>query len=325
MSNLSYFQGKNVLVTGGAGFLGSHLCDRLLKEGAQVTAVDNLITGNKKNIEHLANTPEFSFIEADASTAPETYLPAEYKPDAIFHFASPASPPRYQEKPVETYLINSIGTHNLLQYLLNVNPAGRFIFASTSEVYGDPQVHPQTEDYWGNVNPNGVRSCYDEAKRLGETICGVHERDFDIDVRIVRIFNTYGPRIDLKDGRVIPNFIQQVLADQSLTIYGEGTQTRSYCFVDDLIEGIVRLGGLDNLKGQTVNIGNPNEFTIIEAANLVNEITGKNLQLEFKPLPKDDPTRRRPDISKAKQLLDWEPTVDFRTGFQKTLEFFSQQ
>jgi nucleoside-diphosphate-sugar epimerase len=323
MSNLSFLKDKNVVVTGGAGFLGSHLCDRLIKEGAKVIAIDNFITGNKKNIEHLQNNTRFSFIEADVSTAPETYLPSEYKPDVIFHFASPASPPRYQEKPVETYLVNSIGTHNLLQYLLSVNPAGRLIFASTSEVYGDPQVHPQTETYWGNVNPNGVRSCYDEAKRVGETICGVHERDFEMDVRIVRIFNTYGPRIDLKDGRVIPNFIQQVLADQPLTIYGEGTQTRSYCYVEDLIEGIVRLGAYDNLKGQTVNIGNPVEFTMMEAAKIVNEVTGKNLQLEFKPLPKDDPTRRKPDISKAKELLQWEPTIDFQTGFQKTLEYFS--
>lgn len=321
-SEFAYFQNKTVLVTGGAGFIGSHLCDALLAAGAKVIAVDNYITGAAKNIEHLRSNADFTFIEADVSQAPEAYLLKDVTFDLILHFASPASPPGYQAKPVETYLVNSIGTHNLLQYVLAHQANARFLFASTSEVYGDPEVHPQPESYWGNVNPNGVRSCYDEAKRLGETICGVHHRDFGVDVRIVRIFNTYGPRIDLEDGRVIPDFIKNVLHDTPLQVYGDGSQTRSFCYVDDLVRGILLFAAHDQLAGETINLGNPGEFTILEAAKVMQELAGKELQVEYQPLPKDDPTRRRPDITKAKKLLNWEPMVDFKTGLGKTLAYF---
>ena len=309
------------LVTGGAGFIGSHLCEELLKRGAHVIAVDNFLTGNKNNIAHLTS-PDFEFIEADVTQPTDTYLPAGTHLDFIFHFASPASPPIYQAHPVETYLVNSIATHHLLQYIKNTSPSTRFLFASTSEIYGDPLEHPQKESYWGNVNPNGTRSCYDEAKRLGETICGVHQRDFGLDVRIVRIFNTYGPRMDINDGRVIPNFIKELLAHQPLTIYGEGKQTRSYCYVTDLVEAILSLATSENGNGKTVNLGNSDEFTILETAQILQEVSGTKCELQFLPLPKDDPTRRRPDISYAKELLGWEPTLKFRDGLKLTLEFF---
>lgn len=321
---MQYFENKTVLITGAAGFLGSHLVDAVLAAGGKVIGIDNLITGSKKNLSHLENNFAFTFIEADVITLPAAYLPADTKPDCVLHFASPASPPRYQAHPIETYLVNSIATHNLLQYLKKVNPEGRFLFAGTSEMYGDPLQHPQKENYWGNVNPNGVRSCYDESKRLGETICGVHERDFNMDVRIVRIFNTYGPRMDMNDGRVIPNFIKEALGGQKLSVYGDGSQTRSYCYVDDLVAGILALASGDNLKGKTVNIGNPEERTILETAQKVWELVhpGKNTELVFSPLPSDDPLRRQPDISLAKELLQWEPKVSFEAGLRKTLEYF---
>ncbi|PIR61455.1 MAG: NAD-dependent dehydratase, partial [Candidatus Pacebacteria bacterium CG10_big_fil_rev_8_21_14_0_10_44_11] len=220
---MSFFENKTVVVTGGAGFVGSHLCQALLAEGAKVVAVDNLITGSQQNLVEFASNEKFLFIKADVIKPPLSYLPADLKIDLILHFASPASPPRYQEHPVETYLVNSLATHNLLQYLKESNPQARFLFASTSEVYGDPQEHPQKETYWGNVNPNGPRSCYDEGKRLGETICGVHQRDFKMDVRIVRIFNTYGPRMDIDDGRVIPSFIKESLMGGPLSMFGDGS------------------------------------------------------------------------------------------------------
>jgi nucleoside-diphosphate-sugar epimerase len=223
---------------------------------------------------------------------------------------------------VETYQVNAWGTHELLSYLKEYNPEGRLLFASTSEVYGDPAVHPQVESYWGNVNPNGIRSCYDESKRLGESICGVFQRDFDIDVRIVRIFNTYGPRINPADGRVIPNFVKQGVAGEALTIYGDGTQTRSYCFVSDLVEGILRLAEREGLSGATVNLGNTEERTTLETAEIVKMLTGNTKELVFKPLPLDDPTRRQPDISLAKQLLDWEPEVSFEDGLRETIGYF---
>lgn len=324
-----FYAQKKVLVTGGAGFIGSHLTELLLQLGAEVTVVDNFLTGARQNIAHL--TAEV--IEADASQPVETYLPAQYTPDLVFHFASPASPPKYQAHPVETYLVNSMATHQLLQYLKSKAPAARFLFASTSEVYGDPQVHPQPESYWGNVNPNGVRSCYDEAKRLGETICGVHSRDFQMDVRIVRIFNTYGPRMDLEDGRVIPDFIKQALAGQPFQVYGDGTQTRSYCYVDDLVDGIILLMQKDSAKGQTVNLGNPGEFTVLQTAEVVNRVSAevKGVEppspppIEFRPLPQDDPLRRRPDIQKAKEVLGWEPVISFEEGLKKTITFFQSR
>jgi nucleoside-diphosphate-sugar epimerase len=243
--------------------------------------------------------------------------------DAVAHLASPASPPLYQKYPVETYLVNTLAMHNMLTWLKANQPEVRFLFASTSEVYGDPLVHPQSESYWGNVNPNGVRSCYDESKRLGETIGGVFEREMEMEVRIIRIFNTYGPRMDLDDGRVLPQFIKQYLAGEKLTVYGDGKQTRSYCFVSDLVEGIWRMMTFEGLKGETVNLGNPGEFTILETAELVNELTGRAKDdWEFLPLPRDDPMRRRPNISKAKKLLEWEPKIKFREGLQTRIDYY---
>lgn len=340
--NTKIFEGKWVLVTGAAGFIGSHLCERLLNLGAKVVGVDNFITGNIQNIQHLIDddssvVQKFFFVEADVNGSPEQYLPADFLPgknkqakyqlDFVFHFASPASPPRYQAYPVETYLVNSLATHQLLQFLLLCRPHCKFLFAGTSEAYGDPLEHPQKESYWGNVNPNGVRSCYDEAKRLGETICGVHARDFGMDVRIVRIFNTYGPRMDPDDGRVIPNFVKQALQKKPLTIYGDGSQTRSYCYVSDLVEGILLLISKEGLQGETVNLGNPGEFTVKKTAEIIlKQIKGRFEKDDFdwKLLPKDDPTRRRPDIEKAKKLLGWEPKVGFEEGLRQTIQFFKE-
>jgi nucleoside-diphosphate-sugar epimerase len=323
---LDYYRHKTVLLTGVAGFVGSHLADRLLELGATVIGVDNFITGRSENIAHLldGSNPNFAFIEADATQSPATYLSEDVELDVVFHFASPASPPRYQEHPVETYLINALGTHHLLDYLQNNNPQGRFVFASTSEIYGDPQVHPQPESYWGNVNPNGPRSCYDESKRFGETVCGVFHRNFEMDVRIVRIFNTYGPRINPDDGRIIPNFIKQALAGEDMTVYGDGQQTRSYCYVSDLIEGVLRLGAADNLSGETVNIGNPEEYTVKETAEIISEAVGVQLHMVNSELPQDDPTQRCPDITKAEKLLQWQPTVSFAEGLQKTIAYFRE-
>jgi len=313
---------QTALVTGAAGFVGSHLCDFLLERNYAVYGVDNYITGSAQNLLHLRNNTNFYLIEADVSQPAENYLPAHVAFDLVFHLASPASPPRYQAHPVETYLVNSLGTHYLLQHLKATFPQARFVFASTSEVYGDPQEHPQVEGYWGNVNPNGIRSCYDEAKRLGETICGVHARDFGMDVRIVRIFNTYGPRMDLQDGRIIPNFIRQAQANEPLTMYGDGKQTRSFCYVSDLVAGIANMATVENLAGQTINLGNPNEeHTALETAELVKQAFNKpELQIEFQDLPGDDPTRRRPDISKARELLGWEPRVGIVEGLRRVIE-----
>lgn len=309
-------------MTGGAGFIGSHLAEQLVSYGADVTVVDNFLTGHRENLEGI----DVILIDADVSQPAEQYLPDGYTPDVVLHFASPASPPKYQKHRIATYSVNSFGTHHLLQYLLKYAPQARFLFASTSEVYGDPLVHPQAEDYWGNVNPNGARSFYDEAKRLGETICGVHH-GLGIDTRIVRIFNTYGPRIDIEDGRVIPNLLSQAMTHQPLTIYGDGTQTRSYCYVSDLIEGILRFASRDSLAGETVNLGNPEERTILETAEVIQSLLRSEdpLPIEFHPLPKDDPLRRRPDITKAKQLLDWEPKVPFHEGLLKTVEYFRRK
>lgn len=320
------FAGKTALVTGGAGFLGSHLCDHLLESGCRVIAVDNFVTGRKANLAHLADNSQFKFIEANVSQDPREYLESVSKLDFVFHFASPASPPRYQSHPVETYLVNSLGTHHLLQYLKAHQPEARFLFASTSEVYGDPLEHPQKESYWGNVNPNGLRSCYDESKRLGETICGVHHREFGLDVRIVRIFNTYGPRLDPGDGRVISNFISQAQNKEKLTIFGDGAQTRSYCFVEDLVSGILKFMTIDGLSGQTINLGNPEEHTVLQTAQIVFElVTGRKLDeadYEYKDLPSDDPTQRQPDISEANRLLNWFPQVSLKDGLERTLKNF---
>ena len=320
---LNYYRHRTVLVTGAGGFLGSHLVDALLQLNASVIGVDNFITGRKINLAAALKQPRFQLIEADVIQAPATYLGSAIRDqiELIFHFASPASPPRYQEKPVETYLVNSYGTHQLLHWLKQTHPQARFVFASSSEVYGDPQVHPQPESYWGQVNPNGPRACYDEAKRLGETICGVWQRNFQLDVRIARFFNTYGPRLDPDDGRVISNFIKQAQQQQALTIYGEGTQTRSYCYVSDLIQAVLLLGALPRLKGKTFNLGNPEEYSVRETAKIIWQIINPNkkLKLQFRPFPQDDPTRRQPNIDKAKRLLGWQPKIDFQTGIKLTL------
>lgn len=324
-SSLEYYRNKTVIVTGAAGFIGSHLCDRLLELGADVVGVDNLLTGRMANIKHLDGHDSFRFIKADVVKDASSYLPADLEADAIFHFASPASPPRYQENPVKTYLVNVVGTHNLLQYLRMKAPKARFLFASTSEVYGDPLEHPQKESYWGNVNPNGPRSCYDEAKRMGETICGVHANDLKMDVRIVRIFNTYGPRMDPEDGRIIPNIITQSLKDSEYSVYGDGQQTRSYCYVSDLVEGALRLGAVQDAAGQTVNIGNDEEYTVLQTTEIIHKLShesGSKPKLKHEPLPTDDPTRRKPDLSKAKELLEWEPQISFNEGLKPTIEYF---
>ncbi len=328
-----FFQNKNILVTGAAGFIGSHLCEQLLQRQAKVIGVDNFLTGSKDNIEAVktavgAKADNFTFIEADVNQEPANYLPADLEISAILHFASPASPDKYQQHPKKTYLVNSWATHLLLSYLLAVQPQARLLFASTSEVYGDPLQHPQDESYWGNVNPNGPRSCYDEAKRMGEAICGVHARDFNLDVRIVRIFNTYGPRMDINDGRVVPNFIKAVLLNQKFQIYGTGEQTRSFCYVDELVEGILLALSTDGLKGETINLGNPVELTVLETAKTIKQAVGQELQkddLVYKPLPVDDPTRRKPDISKAKKLLAWEPKINFKDGLEKTVHYFQNK
>jgi nucleoside-diphosphate-sugar epimerase len=305
-----------IVVTGGAGFLGSHLCERLLDRGDQVVAVDNLVTGAVSNIEHLFGTRGFTFIEQDVSS----YLWVTGDVDAIMHFASPASPKDYLEMPIQTLKVGSLGTHNCLG--LARAKGARFFLASTSEVYGDPEEHPQTEAYWGRVNPVGPRGVYDEAKRFAEAMTMAYHRHHGVDVRIVRIFNTYGPRMRPQDGRVISNFVVQALRGAPLTIYGDGSQTRSFCYVDDEVEGFLRL--LDGDITGPCNIGNPGEFTIRELADLVIEVTGSGSEIVHEELPVDDPTQRRPDISLAKKALDWEPTIDLRSGLERTVAYFSQ-
>ncbi|MFO7632258.1 MAG: UDP-glucuronic acid decarboxylase family protein [Caldilinea sp.] len=306
-----------ILVTGGAGFLGSHLCDRLLAEGHDVIAMDNLITGSTDNIAHLAGNRRFQFIHHDVTN----YIYLKGDLDAILHFASPASPIDYLELPIQTLKVGSLGTHNALG--LALAKEARFLLASTSEVYGDPMVHPQQESYWGNVNPIGPRGVYDEAKRFAEAMTMAYHRSHGVDTRIVRIFNTYGPRMRLSDGRVVPNFVGQALRQEALTIYGEGKQTRSFCYVGDLVDGIYRL--LLSSENEPVNIGNPAELTIYDFATVINELTGNPAGIRFEPLPVDDPKQRQPDISKARRILGWEPKVDLRTGMTQTVEWFRNQ
>jgi len=305
-----------VLVTGAAGFLGSHLTDRLLAEGHSVLGVDNLSTGDKQNIAHLAGEPRFEFQQRDIC---QPFDPGPV--DSVFNMASPASPPEYLRLAIETLRVGSVGTENTLEIAAKYN-AG-FLHASTSECYGDPLVHPQTEDYWGNVNPVGPRSVYDEAKRYAEALVMAYHRSRGVNTHLVRIFNTYGPRLHPSDGRVISNFMMQALRGQPLTVYGDGSQTRSFCYVDDLIEGILRLARSE--EHLPVNIGNPDEFTILECAQAVLDATGSKSELRFEPLPQDDPTRRRPNITKAKTLLGWEPKIDLKDGLAKSLPFFKSK
>lgn len=305
---------KRVLITGAAGFLGSHLCDRFIKEGMHVIAMDNLITGDLKNIEHLFKLPNFEFYHHDVSKF--VHVPGNL--DYILHFASPASPIDYLKIPIQTLKVSSLGTHNILG-LARVKNA-RVLVASTSEVYGDPHVHPQTEEYWGNVNPVGPRGCYDEAKRFMEAITMAYHDYHGLETRIIRIFNTYGPRMRLNDGRVLPAFIGQALRGEDLTMFGDGSQTRSFCFVDDLVEGIHRL--LMSDYHLPVNIGNPDEITIKEFGEEILKLTGANQKLIAKPLPKDDPKQRQPDITKARALLGWEPKVNRAEGLKITFDYF---
>lgn len=305
---------KRILITGAAGFLGSHLCDRFIKEGYHVIGMDNLITGDLVNIQHLFKLEHFEFYHHDVSKF--VFVPGEL--DYILHFASPASPIDYLKIPIQTLKVGSLGTHNLLG-LARVKKA-RILVASTSEVYGDPTVHPQTEDYWGNVNPVGPRGVYDEAKRFQEAITMAYHTYHGLETRIVRIFNTYGPRMRLNDGRVLPAFIGQALRGEDLTVFGDGSQTRSFCYVDDLIEGIYRLLMSDYVY--PVNIGNPSEITIREFGEEILKLTGSDVKLITKPLPQDDPKQRRPDISKAKEILGWEPKVDRAEGLRRTYDYF---
>ena len=303
-----------ILITGGAGFLGSHLCDRFIRDGFHVIAMDNLITGELKNIQHLFPLEDFEFYHHDVSKFVHVAGDLPY----ILHFASPASPIDYLRIPIQTLKVGSLGTHNLLG-LARVK-GSRILVASTSEVYGDPAVHPQTEEYFGNVNPVGPRGVYDEAKRFQEAITMAYHTYHDVDTRIVRIFNTYGPRMRLNDGRALPAFIGQALRDEDLTIFGDGSQTRSFCFVNDLIEGIVRL--LNVNYHLPVNIGNPDEITILDFAKEIIKLTGTKQKIVFKPIPKDDPQQRQPDISKAKKLLGWEPIITRADGLKITYDYF---
>lgn len=307
---------KTILVTGGAGFLGSHLCDRLIAEGHDVICLDNFFTGSKRNVEHLIGNPRFELLRHDVT------MPLYIEVDAIYNLACPASPVHYQYDPVQTTKTSVHGAINMLGLAKRLKCP---IFqASTSEVYGDPAVHPQTEDYWGNVNPIGARSCYDEGKRCAETLFFDYHRQHGLDIKVVRIFNTYGPRMNPNDGRVVSNFIVQALRSEPITIYGEGTQTRSFCYVGDLIEGFVRMMGSPREFTGPVNLGNPGEFTMIELAELVLELTGGKSELIKLPLPEDDPKQRRPNIAIAQEKLGWEPTVDLRTGLKSTIDYFRQ-
>jgi dTDP-glucose 4,6-dehydratase len=308
---------KTAVVTGGAGFLGSHLSDRLLAEGFRVIAIDNLITGNTDNIEHLAGNPDFKFIRHNVSE----YIFVPGPVDYVFHFASPASPIDYLEHPIPTLKVGALGTHNTLG--LAKDKGATFFLASTSECYGDPLVHPQSEDYWGHVNPIGPRGVYDEAKRFAEAMTLAYHRFHNVDTKIVRIFNTYGPRMRLRDGRVVPAFISQALNNEPLTVFGDGSQTRSFCYVSDLIDGIFRLALSD--FHEPVNIGNPGEMTILDFAQKILALTGSTAQIVFKPLPVDDPRVRQPDISRAKRLLGWQPKVDFESGVRETIGYFKQK
>jgi dTDP-glucose 4,6-dehydratase len=308
---------KIVVVTGGAGFIGSHLCDRLIKEGFRVICLDNFITGTSENIKHLIGDNNFRFIEHNVTKHIDIRGDVGY----VLHFASPASPEDYLKFPIPTLKAGSLGTHNALG--LAKEKKAKFMLASTSEVYGDPLVHPQPETYWGNVNPVGVRGCYDESKRFAEALTMAYHRVHKIDTKIVRIFNTYGPRMRMNDGRVIPNFIYEALDNRPITVYGKGTQTRSFCYIDDLIEAIFRLMRAD--INEPINLGNPREFTILQLAKLVVKLSGTKSKIVFRPLPQDDPRQRQPDIKKAKKILKWLPSIELEEGLRKTIEWFRKR
>jgi UDP-glucuronate decarboxylase len=306
--------GKRILVTGGAGFLGSHLCERLLDAGDEVVCLDNFYTGSKANIVHLLDKPMFTVLEHDVTN------PLHLQVDEIYNLACPASPVHYQYDPVHTTKTSVMGTIHMLGLAKRVN--AKLLHASTSEVYGDPQVHPQPESYWGHVNPTGIRSCYDEGKRCAETLCFDYNRRHSIDVKVVRIFNTYGPRMHPDDGRVVSNFIVQALQGEPITIYGDGSQSRSFCYVDDLIDGLIRFMDMPADFNGPMNLGNPGEFTIRELAEKVIAMTGSQSPLVEKPLPSDDPRQRQPDIAKAKSAMGWEPQVTLEAGLVKTIDYF---
>jgi dTDP-glucose 4,6-dehydratase len=306
-----------VVLTGGAGFLGSHLCDVLIAKGWEVLCLDNLITGSEANVAHLRSNPRFRFVKQDVSSPMEVAGSV----DAVMHFASPASPPDYMKHPIETLKVGSFGTHNALE--LALAKKAKFVMASTSECYGDPDISPQPESYWGHVNSTGPRSVYDEAKRYSEAATMAYHRHHGLDTRIVRIFNTYGPRMRLNDGRALPNFLYQALVGEPITVYGDGKQTRSFCYVSDLIEGIYRL--FESSEHLPVNIGNPHEITILEFAERVRALVGAKVPIIFRPLPQDDPKQRCPDITKARRILNWEPKIDLEEGLQRTYAFFREQ
>jgi len=305
-----------VVVTGGAGFIGSHLCDRLIKGKFKVICLDNLITGSLDNVKYLFGNNNFRFIEHNVTK----YIDIGENVDYVLHFASLASPEDYLKFPIQTLKVGSLGTHNALG--LALRKKARFILASTSEVYGDPLLHPQSESYWGNVNPVGVRGCYDESKRFAEALTMAYLRVHKVDTKIIRIFNTYGPRMRIKDGRVVPNFIYQALHNNPLTVYGKGTQTRSFCYVDDLVEGILKVMRCN--INDPINLGNPHEFTILQLARLIFKLTGTKSKIVFKPLPQDDPRQRQPNIARAKKILKWEPKVELEEGLKKTIEWFAR-
>lgn len=313
---------KKILVTGGAGFLGSHLCDRLIGQGHQVIALDSLFTGSKKNIAGLASNPNFTFVQHDVVDPITVQTLGVSGLDEIYNLACPASPVHYQHDPIHTMKTSVLGALNMLE--LARSTGAKVFQASTSEVYGDPSVHPQPEEYWGNVNTIGIRSCYDEGKRAAETLWFDYQRAYNLRIKVVRIFNTYGPRMAADDGRVVSNFIVQALRGEDLTIYGDGTQTRSFCYADDLVEGFIRLMNSPDSVVGPINLGNPGEFTMIELAQKVLRLTGSKSKLIHMPLPQDDPKQRRPDISKAKQYLDWEPTVALEQGLERTIAYFKK-
>lgn len=307
-----------ILITGGAGFIGSHLSEYLLQQNHEVTIIDNLITGQKKNIEPFLDNKTLTYIEQDIITVDFSSLPAF---DRVYHLASPASPVHYQDHPVETLRTNSEGTYKVLEHIRTTGK-GRFVLASTSEVYGDPEVHPQKETYWGNVNSFGPRSCYDEAKRYAEAITYSYLHSFHVDARVARIFNTYGPRMDVEDGRVVSNFVTQAIHKSPITIYGDGTQTRSLCYVSDMVQGLVALAETEGLTGEVINLGNPDERTVREIAEKIKEMTGTSSEIIAKPIGLDDPKKRKPDTTKAQTLLQWKPAVELETGLRYTIEYF---